>query len=100
MMHSELRTDFARSLQAISCTTLSTLDLSYRYEDPTDQRFVNADVRGIDVGSTSDILSVSLHQLVERCPQLKVLRPRGPICVDEKMFGTCKTDTAKGGWLR
>jgi hypothetical protein len=75
----QLRTDFARRLRDIRYTTLTHLNLSYRYEEPSDQRFVNADVRGIDKASTHDALSTSLHNLLVACPKLNVIDLDGPI---------------------
>jgi hypothetical protein len=82
----QLRTDFACRLRDIRCTTLTHLNLSYRYEEPSDQRFVNADVRGIDKASTHDALSTSLHNLLVACSKLKVIDLYGPICIDESFF--------------
>lgn len=44
VLRTSLRIGFSRTLQSISCEYLSTLNLEYRCEDPSDQRFANADV--------------------------------------------------------
>ena len=82
----QLRTDFARRLQDVRCSDLTYLDLGYRYEEPCDQRFVNADVRGAHEGSTHDALSTSLHNFLVACPKLKTINLDGPICIDESFF--------------
>jgi hypothetical protein len=82
----QLRIEFARCLRDIRCSTLTYLNLSYRYEEPCDQRFVNADVRDIHKGSTHDALSTSLHNLIVRCPKLKTIKLDGSICIDESFF--------------
>lgn len=53
----------------------------------------------IDRGSTGDTLSLSLNRFVERCPQLKVMRLGGPICIDKSLFWPSEADTGTGGWL-
>lgn len=52
-LRAQLRADFARDPSNTVCPALRRLDLSYRYEDPSDQRFANADVRGTHGGWTS-----------------------------------------------
>jgi hypothetical protein len=46
-LRKQLRSDFARDISITQCSALRQLILSYRYVDPSDQRFANADVRGM-----------------------------------------------------
>jgi hypothetical protein len=85
-LRTQLRTDFARRLRDIRYADLTYLKLSYRYEEPSDQRFVNADVRDIHKGSTHDALSTSLHNFLVACPKLRTINLTGPICLDESFF--------------
>jgi hypothetical protein len=94
----QLRTTFARCLRDIRCSTLTDLCLSYRYEDPSDHRFVNADVRDCHGGSTQDALSTSLHQLLVACRKLKRIHLKGRICIDEHVFWIDDPETAEPLW--
>jgi len=94
----QLRTQFARCLRDMRCSTLTDLCLSYRYEEPNDQRFANADVRDSHGGSTQDTLSASLHGLLVACRKLKRINLDGPICIDEHLFWIDDLKTAEPLW--
>lgn len=97
-LRAQLRTDFARDLLITLCPALRRLDLSYRYEDPPDQRFANADVRGIHGNSTSDAFSTSLRQFLIAAPNLEVVNLSGPICVDESFFEPSDLSSPGSRW--
>lgn len=82
----QLRTDFARDLSITLCPALRRLNLSYRYEDPSDQRFANQDVRGAYDGSRADAFSIFLRQFLIVAPNVEIVNLGGPICVDESFF--------------
>ena len=94
----QLRTQFARCLRDMRCSTLTDLCLSYRYEEPNDQRFANADVRDSHGGSTQDTLNASLHGLLVACRKLKRINLDGPICIDEHLFWIDDLKTAEPLW--
>lgn len=67
-LRARLRADFAQDLLNTLCPALRRLNLSYRYEDPSDQRFVNANVRGASDGSHTDAFSKALRQFLIAAP--------------------------------
>jgi hypothetical protein len=94
----QLREDFARDLSTTLCPALRRLDLSYRYEDPSDQRFVNADVRSTRDGSYTDAFSTSLRQFLIAAPNLEVVNLGGPICIDESFFERPDSPSSEMWW--
>lgn len=85
-LRAQLRTDFARDLLITLCPGLRHLNLSYRCEDPSDQRFANADVRGTRDGLYKDAFGTSLRQFLSVAPNLETVDLGGPICIDESFF--------------
>jgi hypothetical protein len=98
-LRAQLRTDFARDLLLTSCPALRRLDLSYRYEDPSDQRFVNMDVRGARGNSNIDVSSTSLRKFLIAAPNLESVNLGGPICIDESLFESSDSHSSKRWWL-
>jgi hypothetical protein len=94
----QLRKDFARDLSIILCPALRRLDLSYRYEDSSDQRFVNADVRSARDGSHTDAFTTSLRQFLIAAPNLEVVNLGGPICIDESFFERPDSPSSEMWW--
>jgi len=93
------RTDFARDLSITLCPALRRLNLSYRYEDPSDQRFDNADVTAICGNPNNDAFSTSLRQFLIAAPNLEVVNLGGPICIDESFFGPSDAPLSERWWL-
>jgi hypothetical protein len=98
-LRAQLRADFARDLLLTSCPALRHLDVSYRYEDPSDQRFVNMDVRGARGNSNTDDFSTSLRQFLIAAPNLESVNLGGPICIDESLFEPSDSHPSKRWWL-
>jgi len=95
----QLRADFACDLSITLCPALRRLNLSYRYEDPSDQRFDNADVRGISNNSNTDVFSTSLRQFLIAAPNLEIVNLGGPICIDESFFEPSDSTSSETRWL-
>jgi hypothetical protein len=93
-----LRMDFARRLRHVPFLALTKLYLSYGHQEPLDQRFVNADVRGTHKGFVQDALSTSLHKTLSACPKLKTVTLNGPICIDESLFWPHNTEADDNCW--
>lgn len=98
-LRAQLRTDFARDLLTTLYPALRRLDLSYRYEEPSDQRFVNADVRGACDSSHTDAFSNSLRQFLIAAPNLETVILGGPICIDESLFEISDSPLSERWWL-
>lgn len=98
-LRAQLRTDFAHDLLLTSCPALRRLDLSYRYEDSSDQRFVNMDVRGAQGSSTTDAFSISLRQFLMAAPSLESVNLGGPVCIDESLFEPSDSNPSERWWF-
>jgi hypothetical protein len=94
----QLRTDFARDLLMTPCTAMKHFLLSYRYEDPTDQRFTNVDVRGAREDCPDDAFSTSLRRFLIAAPDLELVNLSGPICIDESFFEPSDSHSLKRQW--
>lgn len=95
----QLRTDFASDLSITLCPALRCLNLSYRYEDPSDQRFANQDVRGAHRGGQADAFSTSLRQFLIAAPNLEIVNLGGPICIDKSLFESSDSTFSETRWL-
>jgi len=94
----QLRTDLARDLLMTPCHAMRQFHLSYRYEDPTDQRFTNVDVRGARENLPDDAFSTSLRQFLIAAPNLELVNLSGPICIDESFFELSDSPSRERQW--
>jgi hypothetical protein len=97
-LRAKLRTDFAHDLSTTQCSAMKRLELYYRCEDPADQRFSNADVRGMRGTSSADAFSLSLRQFLAAAPKVEFVRLDGPVCIDESLFEPQDTLPDQGRW--
>jgi hypothetical protein len=97
-LRTQLRMDFARRLRHVPFLALTKLYLGYGHQEPLDQRFVNADVRGTHKGFVQDALSTSLNKTLSACPKLKSITLTGPICIDESLFWPHNTESEDDRW--
>jgi hypothetical protein len=85
-LRKRLRIDFAKALCTGQSVVLKKFRLFYQHEAPIDQRFTNADVRGVSDDSGSDDFSIGLGRFLSGCRQLSKVHLGGPICIDEAFF--------------
>lgn len=82
-MRRMLRMEYGDTIARTAAESLTNFRLDYHCQGPSDQRFVNADVRGAEgVSSGSDGFSAALGSFLYRCPNLKNIYLDGPICID------------------
>lgn len=71
----------------------------YRHEGPSDQRYINANVRDLRGGSSQDALGVALKHYIAASPGIKSFYLGGPICIDESLFWPPVSQaTGVNGW--